>query len=348
MKYYCDACGRLIDSDEKCLWEQGGIPNPERNCVKCDHYKSHPIPTRIETSNPLIKPPAKKRNAKTSQQLNESLLEAINESLTELAETRAYQRGFSELIAKITSQKTAKALRFTTWHWPMEWDGDFKKVTQNISLAQFKKILKEGKVNESYILIPDSYSNFKDRWQIDFFFDPRRSRPNDFCPFSFTRRPMVRPCFPPMSEDHYEKIIREQVPRKGRGRATPGQLRLVTILWNQLYNRYDDWNAKDGDSASKLFLEIDVEIPLKKIIKCVTKEIALWRKAATPYVAARRGRPESKMRNLRRARAILEANPQLQNLSKAQRAMMIHEELERTQGAKAQEASTILRWYLPK
>jgi hypothetical protein len=58
-----------------------------------------------------------------------------------------------------------------------------------IPLEQIKKILLERNINKYRILIPEVYSNFKDRWKLICLFDPNRPFSTGFDPFF--REPQV-------------------------------------------------------------------------------------------------------------------------------------------------------------
>lgn len=111
----------------------------------------------------------------------------------ELIESKEYRKDFQKLKLEILSTKDFKAppkidLKKITQKKPFEWSSpQFLKVNFEKSLkcgwkrmdllplAEAQKLLKRGNINNEWVRIPDIYSDFKEKWSLEYFFDPSKA-----------------------------------------------------------------------------------------------------------------------------------------------------------------------------
>ena len=231
------------------------------------------------------------------------------EKLNELIESNAYLEAFDELREIICSKRANGPRRFRTWHFPNDWNGDFAAVTKIITAKQFRRILKEQNVNDHWVIIPSHYTSFRDRWRLEYFFDPTREFPVNFNPL--IRRDAVRPCFPPMTVREFDDLADVQ---------------------------YDPY---------VLHLAIDVRFPSNLIVTEVRKEIKEWIIDLGVETSRGMGRPKSRSTTQRLVTKAWEEYCKGKKMTGYQQCKKIAEEIEKS-GEKSPDPMTIYRHYLPR
>lgn len=124
----------------------------------------------------------------------------LESRLRRLAESRKYQEDFNRLKERILSE--GEQLNYRSARLTRIGFDEFKKMgSRNYhrkyplrpSFAKIKEIISTGNINEQCIVIPEMYSDFKDRWDLESLFDPSKEYSDNVDPFRY-RRP-VTPCF---------------------------------------------------------------------------------------------------------------------------------------------------------
>ena len=238
----------------------------------------------------------------------------IRQRLNELISSAAYKEDFNKLIHQILLNRKRKYLRFVSTLLPKDWDGDLKKMTQDISFAQFERILRSETINNFWILIPSLHLNFIDKWDIQYFFNPTENIPFNFNPF--IQRFPVLPCFPSTSGRIYDRIGAHEM-AMANPRTAPSD-------------------------PYKLYVGIDVRFPLKIIFREVKKQIKEWRDEVVPSMPTLKGRPKSKANTLEMIRGIWEKQCRGKRLTGYQKSKIISEGL-----GHDRDPITIYRHYLP-
>lgn len=234
----------------------------------------------------------------------------LRERLAELRENDEYHNDFNKLKREILSKSKIKRGFLIKWHIPEDWDGDLNKVSQKIPFRQFKNILSTENVNDWWVLIPTSYFPFKERWDVEYFFDPTKRSPNNFQPFK--RKHPVIPCFPPMSEREFDAL------------------------------------PEGNFEPYKLHLEVDINFPIKEILREVRKEIKEWKDDLSLKVKSPRGRPKSKYSRLILMKEIFKNQCAGHRLGAHRESEILHRTLIPILGDKeTPSVSTIMRHHLP-
>lgn len=192
--------------------------------------------------------------------------------ISELRKSEDYQKDFEKIKRHILSGKLKtnefisayilrvgpeKEQRIETWSERVR--RTLKAHPLRLPHNRIKEILEHGNINEHFIIIPNDFKKFKDRWDLDCFFNPSKGFPENFNP-SHYRSPVI-PCFP--------------ISQK-RGFTTDK----IWEIWkpSDLCYRMSDFTDPNRDD-SKIYLEIDGDSPIEIIKKEVGRAIIAHKKA---------------------------------------------------------------------
>lgn len=105
--------------------------------------------------------------------------------LRELVESTKYKKDFEEVKNSIlaSEKKEPPDLWFTEVVDPNTVDMASGRAL-SFTLKEVQALLKKGNLNNYYLIIPSTFSYFKMKYKLEFFFDPGRAYPQGFDPFN--------------------------------------------------------------------------------------------------------------------------------------------------------------------
>jgi hypothetical protein len=193
--------------------------------------------------------------------------------LCELKESQDYKEEFQKIKSKILS-KRIKVDKFTSLYIisaiPKRerletWFEYIKRVQKDhplsYSINKIREILENGNINEHVILIPKGFEKFKNRYDLDYFFDPTKDSPRNFNPFH--HRTSVTTCFPVFT-------------RRGFVKDKIWEIWEPSDLYYRPRTLYDPNKVDSNDS--KVCLEIDMDASMDEIKREVAEAITTHKK----------------------------------------------------------------------
>jgi hypothetical protein len=103
-------------------------------------------------------------------------MRSIKSRLRELVESTGYQKDFGELKKYLLKAKSEYPFVKTDLQKSIEAG---VMCRSHIPLKNIQSLLKTGNINGHFIQIPEAYSDFKNRYNLRFFFDPAQPYPED-------------------------------------------------------------------------------------------------------------------------------------------------------------------------
>ena len=130
----------------------------------------------------------------------------------ELVQSKTYSEEFHELKVKILSIKSDSPEERSTRKWLYFFKLGVHKtgwmLPSPITIEEAQDILKNGNINEHWVMIPEEYSKFKERWEVEYLFDPHQGYKKGFNPID-SRTPVTLVYLAPQDKYKPYKVLLE-------------------------------------------------------------------------------------------------------------------------------------------
>lgn len=184
-------------------------------------------------------------------------MRTLESRLRELVESTKYQKDFGELKKNLLKSKAEYPFIKTDLQKSIEAG---VMCREHIPLKEIQTLLRTGNINGHFIHISETYSDFKNKYKLRFFFDPSQPYPEDgFSPFD------DKPVTASLPGDGGTKIqvtVDISYPSRVLVALLQAEIKSLKEMWKLKEERKERYSDDEVHNAKKLMREglSDIEI----------------------------------------------------------------------------------------